>query len=523
MNKPIKSIVVVGGGTAGWITAGRIAAHHQSQNPDISIDVTLIESPGIPPIGVGEGTWPTMRNTLHSLGIRETDFIRECDASFKQGAKFAKWVTGKDDDFYYHPLVLPQGFAQCNLAPYWQQQYQAGSPFLEKDESFSNAVCFQESLCENGLAPKLITTAEYSAIANYAYHLNSAKFSAFLQKHCTEKLGVKHILDDVVEVRPADDGDIEAVMTKNNGAISGDLFVDCTGFSSLLLGQHYEVPFVDCSDTLFVDSALAVQVPYDSEDAAIASHTISTGTSAGWVWDIGLPNRRGVGHVFSSRHTSEDAAHDELSAYLGPAIKNLDVRKIPIRSGHRKIFWKNNCVAVGLSAGFLEPLEASALVLVEMSATMIAEQLPACRDVMDIVAKRFNETFTYRWQRIIDFLKLHYMLTKRNDSQFWIDNRDPDTIPESLKDLLKLWRYHSPYDHDFTSTNEVFPAASYQYVLYGMGFETDYANTQQTLNKTKIADEMFAKNKQMIAKTLDALPSNRDLINRIKEFGLQTI
>lgn len=512
-NSAIQNIVIVGGGTAGWITAGRIAAHHKAND----IQVTLIESPNIPTVGVGEGTWPTMRNTLVQLGISETDFIRECDASFKQGAKFAKWVTGKEDDFYYHPLMLPQGFTKGNLAPYWQKEKHS----LKK--SFSDAVCFQEAICENGLAPKTIRTPEFGSIANYAYHLNAGKFSSFLQKHCTQKLGVRHILDDVTRVNSAPNGDIASVSTEKNDEILGDLFIDCTGFSSLLLGQHLGVPFIDCSDTLFIDTALVVQVPYENEDTPIASHTISTGQEAGWIWDIGLRNRRGVGHVFSTKYTTVEAAEKALRNYIGPLGADSDVRKIPIQSGHRQQFWKNNCVAVGLSAGFLEPLEASALVLVELSATMIAEQMPACRSVMDVISKRFNETFHYRWARIIDFLKLHYILSKREDNQFWIDNRDPSTIPDSLQELMALWHFHSPYNHDFTSNNEVFPAASYQYVLYGMGFETDYSYSKSACNHPEFAQEQLLKNKKQTEQVLATLPTNRELLDKIHEHGLQAI
>lgn len=509
MNRAIKSVVVVGGGTAGWITAGRIAAEHKQ-----GVTVTLVESPNIAPIGVGEGTWPTMRTTLLKMGISETDFMRCCDASFKQGAKFAKWVDGSQHDYYYHPLVLPQGFSKTNLAPYW-----ANNP---RDLSFSNAVCFQESICELGLAPKTIRTPEFNAVANYAYHLDAGKFTVFLQQHCTEKLGVKHVLADVKDVTSAANGDIASLVTEQAGEITGDLFVDCTGFSALLMDKHYQVPFKDCSDVLFIDTALAVQVPYENQDDPIASHTISTAQDAGWIWDIGLQKRRGVGHVYASQYTSEERATQQLADYIGPQFEQLTVRKIPIRSGHREKFWHQNCVAVGLSAGFLEPLEASALVLVELSAQMIAEQLPACRAVMDVLAKRFNDTFHYRWARIIDFLKLHYMLSQRTDNQFWIDNRDPSTIPESLQELLTLWRYHPPYDHDFSSNNEVFPAASYQYVLYGMGFKTDM-QFQQKFKSSVEADAQFELNRKAIKQASEMLPSNRDLINKINQYGLQAV
>ena len=513
-NQAIQSIVVVGGGTAGWLTAGRIAAEHKH---NANIQVTLVESPDIAPIGVGEGTWPTMRTTLLKLGISESDFINQCDGSFKQGAKFAKWVTGEDDDFYYHPLVLPQGFHKTNLAKHWYAQHQ------QSGKSFSDLVCYQEAVCEQGLAPKTIRHGEFDALANYAYHLDSAKFSAFLQQHCCEKLGVKHVLANVVKVTSHQNNDIASVITRECGEIFGDLFIDCTGFSALLIGKHYDVDFVACDDVLFIDRALAVQVPYEHDDSPIASHTISTAQEAGWIWDIGLQHRRGVGHVFSTRHTSVERAHEQLENYVGKGFENLQVREIPIRSGHRKIFWKNNCVAIGLSAGFLEPLEASALVLVELSAQMVAEQLPACRSVMDVIANRFNQTFQYRWQRIIDFLKLHYMLSKRTDNRFWVDNRDPASIPDSLKELMTLWQYHPPADHDFDSNNEVFPAASYQYILYGMGFVTDGLGYPQCPQDKQIALKQFQLNQQAIDKARQVLPSNRELITKIRQYGLQRV
>src|SRR4051812_43563332 len=460
----VRNIVIVGGGTAGWLTAAVIAAKHRSRIPH-NFTVTLVESPNVPIIGVGEGTWPTLRATLKRIGVSETDFFRECDAAFKQGAKFARWTTGAADDSYYHPLMLPQGFSQINLVPHWL----AGG-----EGSFCDAVCPQGRICDEGLAPKAITTPEYEGAANYAYHLDAGKFAPFLQRHCCEKLGVRHVLADVREVRLAEDGDILSIVTEQAGEIEGDLFVDCTGFRSLLLGEALGVPFEECGDVLFCDTALAVQVPYDSETSPIASHTISTAQSAGWIWDIGLPTRRGTGHVFSSRHISDDDAERELRDYLGPAGRDLPVRKIKIRSGHREIFWKRNCVATGLAAGFIEPLESSAIVLIELSAKLIAEQMPACREVMDVIAARFNATTLYRWGRVIDFLKLHYVLTRREDSSFWRDNRLPETVPERLQNLLLLWRHQSPSYHDeFDRIEEVFPAASYQYVLYGMGFRTE--------------------------------------------------
>lgn len=517
MTHAIKSIVIVGGGTAGWITAGTLAAKLMDEH-GCGFSITLIESPDVKPIGVGEGTWPTMRRTLKAMGIRETDFIRQCNVSFKQGAKFAKWVTGADDDFYYHPLVLPQDFEQTNLARHW-----LSAPL---QQSFSQAVSPQEAVCEHGLAPKSITTAEYASVINYAYHLDAGRFSEFLQQHCVEKLDVRHVLDNVTGINSALNGDIASLSTGKNGKISGDLFIDCSGFKSLLLGEHFKVGFKSCKDVLFVDQALAIHVPYADDNAPVASHTISTGQHAGWVWDIGLQNRRGVGHVYSSAHTNEDQASVELLNYIkqtGGDVKSADIRKIPFNPGHREKFWQNNCVAIGLSAGFLEPLEASSLLLVEISASMIAEQFPANRQAMDIVAKRFNSTFLYRWERIIDFLKLHYMLTKRNDSDFWIDNRDPATIPQSLQDQLTLWQYQPPWHNDFEHAVEVFPAASYQYVLYGMGFYTQHNELGMSEGYQHKARGLRQKNSQQCQQMLKNLPTNRALLDKIHQYGLQKV
>lgn len=517
MTTEVKNIVIVGGGTAGWITAGTLAAKLK-QKVNSGYTITLVESATVPTIGVGEGTWPTMRNTLKNMGIKETDFIRQCHVSFKQGAKFSQWVTGEKADFYYHPLVLPQGFDQIDLAPHWLAS--------NNNISFSQAVCPQEAICELGLAPKQITTAEFAAQANYAYHLDAGTFSEFLKNHCLSNLGVKHIIDDVTQVNSQDDGDIASLSTKSNNVIKGDLFIDCSGFKSLLLGEHFNVPFIPCDNTLFTNQAIAVQVPYADENSPIQSHTLSTAQSAGWIWDIGLSSRRGVGSVYSSNHISEDQAHQELLNYLKPTVaepEKLSFRNIPINAGHRERFWEKNCVAIGLSAGFLEPLEASALLLIEISAQMIADQLPANRLTMEIISKRYNQTFTYRWQRIIDFLKLHYTLSQRTDSQFWIDHRDPETISERLKEQLSLWKYQFPSDSDFEQSLEIFPAASYQYVLYGMGFKTQPNPLGLSESSVKQAQQHFQHNLIETQRLTSLLTNNRELLNKIKQYGLQTV
>ncbi|HEX5345147.1 MAG TPA: tryptophan halogenase family protein [Duganella sp.] len=510
----LRRIVIVGGGSAGWMTAGLIAADHRAAG---GLQVTLIESPDVPPIGVGEGTWPSMRDTLHRIGVSESDFFRECDASFKQGSRFNRWITGADNDYYFHPFVLPMGYGDVNLPEHWQARH--------PDVPFADLVSFQPHLCTRGRAPKQAQTPEYAAVANYGYHLDAGKFGVFLRKHCLEKLGVQYVPDNVVGVNSHDNGDIASLQTQKHGALEGDLFIDCTGMQSLLLGQHYGIPLIPQQHVLYNDSALAVQIPYPADDYPIASQTSSTAQSAGWIWDIGLPTRRGVGHVYASGYISDDQAEAELRAYIVQTGGPHDIpppRKLSFAPGYREKFWHRNCVAIGLSAGFIEPLEASALAIVEMSAAMVSDDLPATRAAMDIVAKRFNEAFTYRWERVIDFLKLHYVLSQRRDTPYWRDNTDPAKAPERLRELLTLWQHRAPSRGDFNRIEEIFPSASYQYILYGMGFRSDFSRAPKP-QEAGMADGYFHETATLTRKMLGALPDNRALINHIKLHGLQKI
>ena len=519
MSKPVRRVVILGGGSAGWLTAGVIAAEHRAGEPD-GLEVILIESPDVPAIGVGEGTWPSMRNTLRRIGLTETELFRDCDAAFKQGARFAGWVTGADNDFYYHPLVVPEAYGELDLASLWLA--------LDSRESFADAVNFQSHLCEHGLAPKQITTPEYAAVANYAYHLNAGKLGVLLQRHCTEKLKVRHVLANVTAITSADNGDIAALVLDRGEPLAGDLFIDCSGLASLLLGAHYGIGFVDCRWQLFNDRALAAQVPYANEHDPIASQTIATAQRNGWIWDIGLPTRKGIGHVYASDFTSDDEAAAELTAYIARSLpseqaKALNFRRIDFRPGHRELFWHRNCVAIGMAAGFLEPLEASALVLVELGAAMIADDMPATRAAMAVVGKRYNERFRYRWDSIIDFLKLHYAVSQRRDTAYWREHVRAETRSQRLSDWLELWRYQPPCRHDFPQMEEVFGSASWQYVLYGMGFRTEPRVTRRRNQDMTRFQALLRQNRQFVERCLQSLPDNRSLVEKIRQYGLQPV
>jgi hypothetical protein len=223
---------------------------------------------------------------------------------------------------------------------------------------------------------------------------------------------------------------------------------------------------------------------------------------------------------------SDEKALDELRSYLsghGDASADLNFRNIGINSGYRQQYWTHNCVAVGLSAGFLEPLEASAIVMIELSAKSIANLLPGSRATLGHAAHVFNETFRYRWERIVDFLKLHYVLSRRTDSPFWSDNRRSDSIPASLRAGLEYWRHHSPWHDDFGQREEVFSAASYQYILYGMGFPAASASWLSSETERNLAQESLNETARHAKALAALLPTNRDLLTRVRRYGLQKI
>ncbi|MFC3120753.1 tryptophan halogenase family protein [Agaribacter flavus] len=516
MSLAIRSVVIVGGGTAGWISAGVISAslikRYGKDNPKRPT-VTLVESAHTPPIGVGEGTLPTMRATLASMGISESDFIRETHASFKQGSTFRQWRKNTQDDIYQHPFTLPSDFSRTNLAEYWLSEN-----WRRDYGEFAYFATPQAKVCEQMLAPKQSTTPEYAAVCNYGYHLDAAKFAVFLRQHCVEKLSVHHVIDEVLGIKKHDNGHIKAICTHANHEIEGQLFIDCTGAKSLLLGEHCGVEFKSKKDVLFVDSAIATQVNYTESLAPVESNTLSTAQSAGWIWDIGLPTRRGMGYAYASQFTTKENAQSTIEQYIQNdryAKASGEYRHISFTPGHRARFWQGNCVAIGLSAGFVEPLEASSIALVELSAKMIAEQFPSHTAALVQLERRFNRAFLYRWQRIIDFLKLHYALSQREDSAFWLKNRDQATWPESLKEMLDGWRHQAPWHYDFEQV-EIFPSASYQYILCGMGYSHNLQSPRQSGWVNRDFDHLLHSNKKTEASYLAALPTTRELLEKLK-------
>lgn len=498
---PVRRIVVVGGGTAGWLSAATLAARLpllMEEPPTI----TLVESPRVASIGVGEGTWPTMRSTLAEIGIGEAEFLTQCDGTFKQGSRFDGWRDGADGDSYLHPFSHPPDLPPADLVAAWRRDF----PSLP----FAQAVTPQAALCAQNLAPRQRSMPEFAGAANYGYHLDASKLAALLSRQAVERLGVRHIRDHVEAVVPDANGGVSAVRTAEHGSIEGELFIDCSGLAGLLIDKHLGVEWVDRGGTLFNDRALALQVPVPPA-SPIASQTIGTAHEAGWIWDIGLPTRRGIGCVYSSQFIDDERARGILANYVARAAPTVDfdsltARQLSFPTGHRALFWKGNCLAVGLAAGFIEPLEASAIVLVELSVRALIDNFPADGTMMQTHARRFNALFSERWDRIVDFLKLHYVLSERPEP-YWRAHRDAATISTDLTDMLRLWRDQPPSSYDFPLAQEMFPAASNQYIYYGMGSVTKTRSTGAKI------DPSIARRARALSA---AMPTNRAYLDALR-------
>jgi glycine/D-amino acid oxidase-like deaminating enzyme len=506
MDGGTRSILIVGGGTAGWLSAAYLAkALALPDNPHLTI--TLLESPDIGIIGVGEGTFPTIRETLRFLDIDERQFIRESSATFKQGILFTDWLheprPGKRHRFF-HPFEAPFYSEETSLVPYWLLQDRDSRP------SFAEAVTIQDRVAGAKRGPKRPGEPDFDGPLNYAYHIDARNLARLLAERAQE-LGVVHLTGEIQHARLGGDGAIESVTLKDGSELSADLYIDCSGFRAELIGRALNSPFRSVRDCLFTDRAAACKVPYYDPDAPIESYTLANAHEGGWTWDIGLAGARGIGCVYSSDHIGDDRALAILRDYIGPGLDESSVKILSFEAGYRERQWVGNCVAIGLSAGFLEPLEATGLVLIEAAVGMIAELFPHQGSV-DAPARRFNQLMTTRFENIVKFLKLHYCLSQRAEP-FWRENADPATIPEELQELLRQWRYRPPGRFDFILDVETFAFFNYQYILYGMEFQTDLSGGRSDFPNVAAARRLFDRIRALSERATRDLPSHRDLVS----------
>ncbi|MCK8043606.1 tryptophan 7-halogenase [Shewanella sp. 1CM18E] len=506
----IQRIAIVGGGTAGWLAANHLGLTAMASK---SLSVTLIESSDIPTIGVGEGTVPAIRKSLKRFGISEAEFIKRCDVTFKQSIKFVNWldksVYGKNN-FYHHLFDMPSAMGEA-LTQKW---------LAKKHVAYAGTVSPQHAVCEAYKAPKSISDPEYAGALGYAYHLNAAKFAELLAENAKERFRVEHITANVQEVILAESGEIESLITDTEGKLDFDFYIDCSGFASLMIDKALKVPFIDKADQLFVDKAVVVQVP-TSTNEVIPPFTISTAHQAGWIWDIALSNRRGIGFVYSSKYMDDATAVSKLDTYLDGKLSEHQFRTIPMTVGYRERSWEKNCVALGLAQGFLEPLEATSILLTDFAAGFLASRFPRSVEELPSMGQRYNNVMSYAWERVVDFIKMHYCLSDRSDSKFWTDNRDTATMSDELLQRLALWENFVPNREDFFSKFEVFDLENYLYVLYGMHFPTKVGGKSDA--EAQIPTDYQQRLDNISAQLVANLPPQRELLEKIKQYGLQTI
>lgn len=449
-NKHIKKIAIVGGGTAGWMSAAILSKYMPSDRTEI----VLIESEEIGTIGVGEATIPHIANFNFMLGIDEATFIRETQATFKLGIEFVDW--GCLGERYMHPFgEYGLEMSQLPFHHSWRRSKDLGINHPLED------YCLNIVAAKSGkfMRPVDDPTSLASRIP-YAYHLDATLYAKFLRRF-SEAHGAQRIEGKVVDVRLATEtGHIERLQLESGRTIEADLFIDCTGFRGVLIEGALKAGYDDWSDLLPMDRAVAIQ---SQTTEPPKPYTIATARKAGWTWRIPLQHRVGNGHVYSSRFMDQDEAMQILQNSIeGDAI--TDPKHLYFKTGRRKTFWKGNCIALGLSSGFLEPLESTSIHLIQEGLVRLVAFLPDERFSPENI-KEYNRVMGLTYERIRDFILLHYVVTERKDTEFWRYIQSLD-VPEIMSHRMRLLRdsgHFAPYEYD------LFKLDSWLAVMDGQG------------------------------------------------------
>jgi tryptophan halogenase len=416
-------VVVVGGGTAGWMTAAALAKLLPN-----SCDVHLVESEAIGIVGVGEATLPHIRAFNERLGIDEADFMAATRATFKLGIEFQGWR--RPGDSYIHPFgTHGSDRSDVPFHHYWSRLRESGTTAPFGEYSMAVVMAYMNRFARPEADPDKIEST-----FNYAYQFDATLYAPYLRR-IAEGLGAKRTEGRIVDVElDGESGNVRSVLLEDGKRIDGDLFVDCSGFVSLILARTLEEPFEDWSQWLVCDRAVAIPC---RTTTALTPYTGVIAMPAGWRWRIPLQHRTGNGYVYSSQFTSDEEARNGLVASIeGEPI--ADPRVLKFKAGRRRRSWVRNCVAVGLASGFLEPLESTSIYLIQAAITYLIELFPG-REISDLDRDEFNRLIDMEYDRIRDFLILHYHATERTDSAFW-DYVRTMQVPDSLNEKMELFR-----------------------------------------------------------------------------------
>ena len=432
---PIKKILIAGGGTAGWMTALILA--HSLRHQSVAIE--LIESPEIGIIGVGEGSTPALKSFFEILDIAEQEWMPACNATFKCGITFKNWSTksgfaGADLakhglESYFHPFPTPlEELTLPIFMQYAQARVRGANVYAHPDRFFLAA-----RLAQKNLAPKQIAAVKPDPL--YGYHFDATLLGRFLRTKANA-WGITYRQDHILAAVQDDAGNISHLNTRSGEVIAADFFIDCTGFQSLLLQKTLGVSFKSYANNLLNDNALALPSAITSE---LSSETISTALSCGWAWRIPLTNRFGNGYVYSSAFCTADAAETEMRAHLGLLNADIEVRHLKMKIGRVDEHWKNNCVGVGLAQGFIEPLEATALYLVQQTAILLGQSLAKNNRALE-AQQKFNQEINGYFDGVRDYIVTHYKTSSRTDTEYWRANTaNPRDVSDTMLQLYEAW------------------------------------------------------------------------------------
>lgn len=513
----IGHVVIVGGGTAGWMTATYLKATFQDR-----LDVTLVESANVATIGVGEATFSTVRHFFDYLGLAEEEWMPACNATYKLAIRFENWRG--DGGHFYHPFERLRTADGFTLADWWLK---LGPHDKRLDEAayVLPALCeakrapkrldgslFHDALHDGGDRPRRTTMFQQDTQFPYAYHFDAALLAEFLAARGTRQ-GVRRVLDDVVAVHRDETGGIREIVTKEHGPLAGDLFVDCTGFRGLLINKTLEEPFESYQEVLPNDRAVALRVPVDTERDGIAPYTTASARGAGWIWTIPLFDRIGTGYVYSSQYCTPEEAEAELRSFVGPRAADAEANHIRMRIGRNRRSWVHNCVAIGLSSGFVEPLESTGIFFIQHGIEQLVRHWPE-QGADPLLAQGYNESVARCLDGVREFLVLHYKAATRSDTPYW-KATDARELPPGMAGRLRLWESKLPSESSVYPHYHGFESYSYNVMLSGLGRvpRRHHAALDQLLSGA--AEQQFAEVRREAGRLAVELPSQYEYLAQL--------
>ncbi|WP_286263212.1 tryptophan halogenase family protein [Thalassotalea atypica] len=505
----VTSITIVGGGSSGWMSALYLNQLYNHQKPTVKI--TVIESKDIGIIGVGEATVHSIRLFFAAMGLDEAELLKETNATLKTGIMFNNWMKPVDGKMhqYFHPFEHVQLGPGLDLASRWLLSGR------EQIERFDQGASLSSYLIQKGHCPKMENARPYEGAVPYGYHLDATLMSRYLRNKAVEA-GVIHIEGTVSEV-VTDGENIDKIITEH-GEHCADIYIDSTGFKGLLINQLKEDNWTSFEEALPCNKAVAMQIAYNNEQVP-NPYTTATALTNGWAWQIDLVNRRGTGYVYDGNRLTKEQAEAELIAHNGQNAKILKTVHLDMKVGCRPEFWIGNCIAIGLSGGFIEPLESTGLHIINIGARLLATHLSS-KEVAQDVRDSYNRLMNGAYQDLKQFIVLHYCLTDRDDTEFWQQaQKSVEHCPE-LKRNLAVWQHKVCEYFDLAGGySTTFTDENYRFILYGM---QHYPKLNMNICHQQ-SDMVFEKLARKGVHTVNQTLSHKDFLQSLHDMSLAEI